>query len=192
MFKKIIITGTLLLLVVSAVACSSSSTSPQVPSQEPAQTNPTPPPATPENPAPPEKPEIPKPSGSIEAKWIEPEIDGSIVSIPVSEVENNWNTHFRVELQGSIENYMAYILDGTIYVRANVCPPCGSIGFSLDDDILVCNMCATTFEADTGDGIQGACVNYPKALVLYKINGDNIEMTEADLLKAYEETLQAG
>jgi hypothetical protein len=125
------------------------------------------------------------PSGDpISATWIEPQIAGDTVSIPLSEVEDNLNVHFNVETQGEDMNFMAYVLDGDVYVRANVCPPCRSIGFSLED--------ATTFGAETGDGISGACVDYPKASVPYEASDGNIVMQGADLVAAYEDTLEPG
>ena len=133
------------------------------------------------------------PSGEpIQATWIEPQVAGDTVSIPLSEVEDNWNIHFNVNAQGEDMNFMAYVLDGDIHVRANVCPPCQSIGFSLDEAILICDRCATTFGAETGNGISGACVDYPKASVPYQIDDGNIVMNSADLIAAYEDTLEPG
>ena len=134
----------------------------------------------------------PAPSGPIEATWIDPQVLADTVSIPVNEVESNWNVHFEVETQDTSMNFMAYVLDGEIYVRANVCPPCRSIGFSLDEDILVCDRCATTFAAKTGEGIGGACVDYPKALVPYEIEDGNIVMSSVDLTTAYQDTIEPG
>jgi len=132
------------------------------------------------------------PSGPIKATLIEPQVTDGIVSIPVSEVENNWNVRFGVETQDGDMDFMAYVLDGETYVRANVCPPCQSIGFSLDEDILVCDRCATTFRAQTGEGISGACVDYPKASVPYQIDAGNIVMNSTDLVTAYQDTLEPG
>jgi nitrite reductase/ring-hydroxylating ferredoxin subunit len=132
------------------------------------------------------------PPGPIKATLIEPQVAGDIVSIPVSEVESNRNVRFKVEAQDGDMNFMAYVLDGEIYVRANVCPPCQSIGFSLDEDILVCDRCATRFRAQTGEGISGACVNFPKASVTYEINSGNIVMNSTDLITAYQDTLELG
>jgi nitrite reductase/ring-hydroxylating ferredoxin subunit len=134
----------------------------------------------------------PAPSGPIEAMWIEPQVGANTVSIPVSEVESNWNVHFEVQTQDRNMNFMAYVLDGEVYVRANVCPPCRSIGFTLDEDILVCDRCATTFKANTGEGIGGACVDYPKASVPYEIADGNIVMSSADLTTAYQDTVEPG
>jgi nitrite reductase/ring-hydroxylating ferredoxin subunit len=131
-------------------------------------------------------------NGPIKAMWIEPQVVDDTVSILRSEVEDNWNIHFNVNTQGEDMNFMAYVLDGEIYVRANVCPPCRSIGFSLDEAILICDRCATTFESETGEGIQGACVDFPKASVPYQIDGGNIVMNSADLIAAYEDTLEPG
>jgi nitrite reductase/ring-hydroxylating ferredoxin subunit len=134
----------------------------------------------------------PPPSGPIKATWIEPQVAGDIISVPVSEVENNRNVHFNVETQDGNMTFMAYILDAEIHVRANVCPPCHSIGFSLDGDILVCDRCATKFNAQTGAGISGACVNYPKASVPYEVADGNIVTNSTDLITAYQDTIEAG
>lgn len=168
----------------------------------------TPPPiSTPDQPSPPAiapdqsspsvpepvQPSNPKPSGPIKAAWIEPQLNGDTVSILTSEVHDNWNTHFSLETEDGDLNFMAYILDGIIHVRANVCPPCKSIGYSIVEDILlVCDRCATTFEAKTGEGIKGACVDYPKAPVSYEITDGQLEMNEAALIAAYQDTLKPG
>jgi uncharacterized membrane protein len=128
----------------------------------------------------------------IKATWIEPQAAGDTVSIPVSEVENNWNVHFNVKAQGGDMNFMAYVLDGEISVRANVCPPCRSIGFSLEEAVLICDRCATTFKAKTGEGIKGACVDFPKASVPYEVSDGNIVMQGTDLITAYQDTIEPG
>jgi len=134
----------------------------------------------------------PTPSGSIKATSIEAQVTDDIVSIPVSEVEDNRNVSFKVETQDRSMTFMAYVLDGEIYVRANVCPPCRSTGFSLEEDALVCDRCATTFEAQTGGGIRGACVDFPKASVPYQIDSGNIVMNRTDLIAAYQDTIEPG
>ena len=131
-------------------------------------------------------------SGSIQTAWITPQITDTYVSIPVSEVESLKMTHFRIGTSYGDIAFMAYEIEENIYVRANVCPPCGSVGFSLRGDILVCDTCATTFNATTGKGISGGCVNYPKESVAYEITTGYIVMSAVDLIKAYEETLSPG
>ncbi len=128
----------------------------------------------------------------IKATWIEPQVVGDIVSIQVSEVENSKMTHFKLVTIGGDIAFMAYGLDGEIYVRSNVCPPCWSVGFSLQRDILVCDTCLTTFKAKTGDGIEGACVDYPKAAVPYEINDGKVVMRGNDLLVADKNTNEPG
>jgi nitrite reductase/ring-hydroxylating ferredoxin subunit len=193
LLKKVLIGAVLFSLLLVAVACSSETpTAPSPSVQKPAVTE-TPSTAPKNSPAPATAPTevsatTPKPSGPIKAKWIDVQVNGDSVTIPQSEIVNNWNIHFKV---GS-EAYMAYFLDGKIYVRANVCPPCRSIGFSLDRDILVCDRCRTTFEAKSGDGIKGACVKFPKASVSYEVNGDSITMTKGDLLTAHQNTQKQG
>ena len=129
---------------------------------------------------------------SIKAIWIEPQVVGDIVSIPVSEVENSKMTHFKLVTLGGDIAFMAYGLDGEIYVRSNVCPPCWSVGFSLQRDILVCDTCLTTFKAKTGDGIEGACVDYPKAAVPYEVSDGKVVMRGNDLLAADQNTNELG
>ena len=87
---------------------------------------------------------------------------------------------------------MAYIVGGEIFVRANVCPPCRSIGFSLEEAVLICDRCATTFKAETGEGIEGACVDFPKASVPYEVSNGNVAMKGTDLVAAYQDTTEPG
>lgn len=195
MLKKVLIGAVLFSLLIAVVACSSNAT-PSTPSPSASKPAVTETPSAAQNnsstPAPvsattPE-PSGPKPSGSIKATWIEPKVNGDSVTISQSEVVNKWNIHFKV----GDKAYMAYYLDGKIYVRSNVCPPCRSIGFSLYNDILVCDRCATKFKAKSGAGISGACVDYPKASVSYEVNGDSITMTKSDLDAAHQDTLKKG
>lgn len=131
-------------------------------------------------------------NGPIKATWIEPQVAGDTVSIPVSEVEKDRNVHFNLKTQGEDMNFLAYVLDGETFVRANVCPPCRSTGFSLEKAALICDTCATTFNAQTGEGIGGACVDYPKASVSYEIQDGNIVMNIANLVSAYQDTVEPG
>jgi len=129
----------------------------------------------------------------VTATWIKSQVVGDTVSIPVSEVNNNKIVHFNVEVAlGSEMDFMAYDIDGKINVRANVCPPCRSIGFSLSEDTLVCDTCRTTFKAKTGEGISGACAGYPKAAVPYEISDGKIVMRGNDPLSAYQNTMEPG
>jgi len=131
-------------------------------------------------------------SQPVKATWVEPEIAGDIVTIPVSTLEENDIIHFKLAgLNGDIA-FMAYDIEGQPDIRANLCPPCRSIGFSLNGDTLVCDTCRTTFDAKTGDGISGACVAYPKAEVPYKVNQGKIIMNADDLLEATVKTGEPG
>ncbi|MFC1871676.1 Fe-S-containing protein [Chloroflexota bacterium] len=130
----------------------------------------------------------------VTATWIQPQVAGDTVSIPVSEVSNNKIVHFNVAVaSGNDMAFMAYHdVDEELNVRANVCPPCRSIGFSLSKDTLVCDTCRTTFEAKTGDGISGGCIEYPKAAVPYEISSGKVVMNSNELLVAYQNTLESG
>jgi len=194
MLKRFVFAAILLSLALIFVACSGPATTPTNSTQAPVPQTPqvVTPSTTVVVPPAPNPPSNPKPSGPIKAKWIDAQVSGSAVSIPVSEVKNNWNTVFKLTKQGSNLTFMAYILDGEIQVRGSACPPCKGITYTLDSDILVCDVCATTFKAKTGAGIKGPCVNYPKAAIQYKIVDGNIVMNETDLVNAYQETLKAG
>ena len=125
----------------------------------------------------------------IQATWTSPQVLGDILSIPISEVESGKIMHVEFTTQDKDMTFMAYDLSGEIYVRANICPPCRSIGFSLQQSTLVCDTCGTVFDAKTGAGINGACVGYPKAAVAYEIRDGSIVMKGSDLLAAYQDTV---
>ncbi|MBA7633969.1 hypothetical protein ES703_41540 [subsurface metagenome] len=122
--------------------------------------------------------------------WITPQLEGDTVSIPKSEVDSGKMLHFEVPYQDASMDFMAYKLGEEIYVRSTACPPCQSVGFDLQGDILVCKGCGTLFEAETGEGISGAgtCRDYPKAEAPYTISGEKVTMGMDDLVTAYEET----
>lgn len=128
----------------------------------------------------------------IKATWLTPQISSDVVSIPVSKVTEKKIVHFSVNIPNGEIAFMAYQLGKEVYVRSNICPPCRSIGFSLQKDTLVCDSCGTTFEAKTGDGISGACVNFPKAAAPYQIKDGNLIMKINDLVSAYKDTLRPG
>jgi nitrite reductase/ring-hydroxylating ferredoxin subunit len=131
-----------------------------------------------------------KPSGPVDAKWIEPQVNGDTVSIPVSEIQNSWNTRFKLQTASGSISTMVYMLDGVIYVRANLCTPCRSQGFTLSGSTLICDICGTRFAAGTGMGVSGSCVNYPIVSAPYKIDGIYVVMNKADLVTAYQKTLK--
>ena len=135
-------------------------------------------------------------SEPISPTWIGSEvleIEGNSLLLPTSEVASGRMLHFAITFgEGNKQNFMAYKLDGESHVRANVCPPCRSVGFSLAGDILVCTSCGTRFKASTGGGISGACKDYPKAEVVHTIRGDKITMELDDLLTAYQNTEKPG
>lgn len=201
MLKKIGIGAVLLSLVLIFTACANSTpTAAPEPTPTP---SPEPEPAPNLEPAPVPNPEPtpavnpkPRPSGPIEGTWIQAEVDedSQTVSLPISELEDNWNIHFNLETTEGDVTFMAYIFNGEIHVRANVCPPCRSIGYALDENeqLLICDMCATLFDAETGAGIKGACVDYPKASAAYEISDGNLIIKGSDLLAAYQETLLPG
>ncbi|MFW6056476.1 MAG: Fe-S-containing protein [Chloroflexota bacterium] len=130
--------------------------------------------------------------GPVPGTWIEVEGDADTIRIPLGTIQEYVNTHFSLQMNGERLDYMAYLLDGTLHIRANVCPPCRSRGFALDGEVLVCDACATTFDASDGSGIEGACVDYPKAAVAYEMGDETIAVSVNGLVKAFEETVIPG
>ena len=190
MRRKIAVGAVVLALTLTIVACSApaAATATQKPVQIPTSTpaaasapaaNPT---TTP--------PSNPRPAGNIKEVWIDPKVSGNTVSIAENDVKNNWNNAFKIVNNGATLNFMAYVMNGEIQVRANVCPPCRSIGYNLTpNDVLVCVTCGTSFKAVDGSGIQGACVKFPKAGIQYKVENGNLVMSVNDLVNAYQKTV---
>ena len=133
-------------------------------------------------------------AGPVKATWITADVNGDVVSIPASVVNDNTNVHFKVNTNTELGEIavMAFVLGDEIVIRSNVCPPCRSIGFSLDDTVLVCDSCSTTFDATTGNGIQGACVDYPKENIPYTESGGIIVMDINDIITGHENTVIRG
>lgn len=130
---------------------------------------------------------------AISAYWTNPSIDGDIVSIPVNLVENHRFVDFDVIANGkTISVMIVKTQDGRINTMARICVPCQSRSWHLKGDVLICDACGTTFDAKTGVGIKGYCVNYPKAFVLTTIEDGKIKMKLPDVIKAYQLTLQPG
>lgn len=133
-------------------------------------------------------------AGPVEATWITADVNVDVVSIPATVVNDNTNVHFKVNTNTELGEIavMAFVLGDEIVIRSNVCPPCGSIGFTLDDGVLVCDSCSTTFDAETGNGILGACVDYPKENIPYTESGGILLMNVNDIMTAHQNTVIRG
>lgn len=130
---------------------------------------------------------------ALSAVWTEPEINGEMVSIPVELVEKYWIVNFQMTINGKNVPLMAVkTTDGKINIMPRICVPCRSEGWHLKDDVLICDACGTTFDAKSGDGIQGACKDFPKALIPYTTDEGKFTMTIADIADAYTKTLKPG
>jgi nitrite reductase/ring-hydroxylating ferredoxin subunit len=112
-----------------------------------------------------------------------------LVSVPLSDVEKYTNTRFQVNTGSTPLTFMAYQYAGKTYVRADICPPCRSESFTLTNGTLVCDRCGTVFNAGTGAGIKGACVQFAKQSVPFEIKDGNMLMKANDLTAAYQNTL---
>ncbi len=132
---------------------------------------------------------ISNPPGPVDPTTLTPQVSGDTVSISLSDVESKYNTRFVVTTPQGQASYRAYVWNGNVYVRADICPPCGSRSFKLTKGTLVCNSCGTVFDATSGKGKSGACVRYSKESVTHQISGTNIVMKMSDLVTAYQNTL---
>jgi nitrite reductase/ring-hydroxylating ferredoxin subunit len=137
-------------------------------------------------------PPPPAVTGPISATPLRVARVGDVVTIPLSAVADVINTEFGISVNDRSLDFMAYVLDGELYVRASACPPCSSLAYALDGGTLLCLACDTRFDAWTGEGIDGACVDYPKAAVAYEVTGDLVTMKVADLVLAWNETVFEG
>jgi nitrite reductase/ring-hydroxylating ferredoxin subunit len=126
----------------------------------------------------------------IKGTWITAQANADQISIPVKSVDDNTNVHFKVKTDIGELAVIAYQFDNKVFVRSNVCPPCNSIGFSLKNGTLVCDSCGTVFDAVTGKGIEGGCVDYPKESIPYTISEGKIIMKLDDVVAAHKKTIE--
>jgi len=131
-------------------------------------------------------------STAYDAVWVTPSINGDTVAIPVDAVTTNHNVHFNVDTVNGTMTFMAYTNGGKPSIRASICVPCRSRSFTLKNGQLICDSCGTVFSADTGKGVSGACVGYPKASVTFETTGNNIIMSKVNLTQAFEDTMSPG
>ncbi|MBN1152487.1 MAG: DUF2318 domain-containing protein [Dehalococcoidia bacterium] len=138
----------------------------------------------------PEQPQAPV--GPVDATPLIVSHDSEAVTLPLSAITEVVNAEFGISVDDRSLDFMAYMLDGQLYVRASACPPCSTLSYTLDGRTLFCDACDTRFDAATGEGIDGACIDYPKAQVAYKVSGDNVVIQVVDLVRAWDETLLEG
>jgi len=173
--RKIILAGiSLLLLIIALASCSSDP--PASTSLIPASNSPIP---------------AGKPANPIKQVTINVQAADDTVVIPLDNITANRNTRFKLATDEGEMTFMAYIWDGELYVRGDICPPCRSRSFTLTKGTLVCDACGTVFDAVNGQGIRGACVAYPKEPASYELSGNNVVIGKANLVTAYENTLTA-
>lgn len=187
-FLKFVLAGILAsLLVIVLASCSSGS---QAKSLEPTSPNLNQPEEG-TNPAAIFVPYIPagKPANPVKQIVIDAKVTGDNVSILVNKVTSNLNSRFKVDTEQVEMTFMAFVWDGKVYVRADICPPYRSKSFTLNKGVLVCDSCGTVFDAVSGKGITGACVAYPKQSAPYQFSSGNIVISKADLVTAYKSTM---
>ncbi len=135
-----------------------------------------------------EEPAPALPSGRVAHAWVEPEIDRDAVTIPLDVVQNAGHVHFSLPVEDEALDYLGYMLDGAFYVRAAVCPSCGSQGLSHGGTMLVCHSCSTMFDFVTGEADDEESASFPQGLLPYGVADTLISMSFAELVESYERT----
>jgi uncharacterized membrane protein len=128
-------------------------------------------------------------NSTVKQVTINAQISADMVSLPLSVVESNVNSRFLVKTATDTLSFMAYEYNKQLYIRADICPPCGSQSFTLTNGTLVCDRCGTVFNAGTGVGTKGPCIKFAKQSVNYVIKDGSIQMKGADLTTAFQKTL---
>lgn len=131
-------------------------------------------------------------NSTVKQTPIKATISGDTVTIPVSDLDKYGNVNFKIKTATDVYAYMAYKMGDKIYVRADVCVPCGSESFTLKGNTLVCDSCGTVFDAQSGTGISGvtACQRYTKLPVAFQTTGTDIVMKWTDMSTAFQSTLR--
>ncbi len=190
--KRTVLVCGLVAALATLAACAAPAQDPVIPAPTAAAPEVTPAPASQPAPvAPAPVPVIPSTvaaTGPVTATPLIVSHDGDAVSIPLSAIAEVVNAEFGISVDERSLDFMAYIVDGRLYVRASACPPCTSLAYTLDGDELLCEACDSRFDVVTGEGVAGACVDYPKASVPYEVDGDRVVMKVVDLVRAWDET----
>ena len=135
-----------------------------------------------------EEPVPAAPPTRVAHAWVEPDVNGDTVTIPLDIVKNAGHVHFILPVEDEELDYLGYMLDGSFYVRAAVCPSCGSQGLSHGGTTLVCHSCSTMFDLETGEADVDDSASFPQGLLPYGVDGTVIIMSFAELVEAYERT----
>ena len=127
-------------------------------------------------------------SGWVAHAWVEPDVNGDVVTIPLDVVQNAGHVHFSLPVEEEALDYLGYMLDGSFYVRATVCPSCGSQGLSHGGTTLVCHSCSTMFDLLTGDADDEESASFPQGMLPYGVAGNMISISFSELVESYERT----
>lgn len=77
---------------------------------------------------------------------------------------------------------LAYVApSGRLVVASSMCEPCHSYDFHIEGNELVCNTCFTRWDLNTLEGVSGGCLDYPPQEVKTVVQGDLIQVQQAEL-----------
>jgi len=119
--------------------------------------------------------------------WADPIFDGGSVSIPLPVATLGNHFHFEVPGSSGPMGFVAYLLDGQLYIRASVCPNCGGAPIDYGASELVCSSCGEAFNLQTGAALTGGH-GYPEGSISVCVIDEYFTSTLHSLTVAYERT----
>ncbi len=134
-----------------------------------------------------EQPEITSPIqyplSRYDMRPMEVEIINGKVTLPLDEVLEKKFVRFVYKNTTTEIPLLAYINEnGTLVTSISMCEPCNSTTFHIIGDELICNSCGSTWDLNTLDEISGSCGKYPPDPIPSRVNGNQIQIDESDIL----------
>lgn len=123
---------------------------------------------------------------TIAMTTVDHQIEGGKIYLSLEQVKNNNLVYTGYQKEdGSTIPLMAYITpQGRLVAAFAMCEPCRSLSFHIEDEILVCDTCATKWYLENLAGISGGCTTYPPEEMPYQVENGQIILDEA-LVKSW-------
>lgn len=112
---------------------------------------------------------------------------GEYVEIPLEDILEKKFVRFNYKGK-QLVRMLAYVSpSGRIVTAVRACEPCKNYEkFFIQDNILVCGKCGTTWTLEELNGIQGGCMDYPPDELPNIIRGKSV-LIKKDALEAWKE-----
>jgi hypothetical protein len=107
---------------------------------------------------------------------------GEYIEIPLEDILEKKLVRFNYQ-GNKLVRMLAYVApSGRIVTSVRVCEPCKNYEkFFIQDDVLVCGKCGTTWTLEQLNGIQGGCMAYPPDELPNIIRGKSVLIKKSDL-----------